>query len=161
MLQKLHQMDEQISFAIESLIEAAEPEGPHTRTLVLVLGDHGQTLHGDHGGGTWEETDSALLAFDVGSIHENRNIKKHNKASACLIDGPLEEEMLERCASEDVCPLVMELDQLDFASSLALMMGLPIPFGNVGKISRTLWKLAFGESEEKLLEALRMNAVQV
>lgn len=31
------------------------PGGSHEDTMLLVLGDHGQTLHGDHGGGTSEE----------------------------------------------------------------------------------------------------------
>lgn len=31
------------------------PGGLHEDTMLLVLGDHGQTLNGDHGGGTSEE----------------------------------------------------------------------------------------------------------
>jgi phosphatidylinositol glycan class O len=31
------------------------PGGLHEGTMLLVMGDHGQTLHGDHGGGTSEE----------------------------------------------------------------------------------------------------------
>lgn len=33
----------------------SEPGGLHEDTMLLVLGDHGQTLNGDHGGGTSEE----------------------------------------------------------------------------------------------------------
>lgn len=33
------------------------PGGLHEDTLLLVMGDHGQTLNGDHGGGTAEEVD--------------------------------------------------------------------------------------------------------
>lgn len=36
------------------------------RTLLLVAGDHGQGLRGDHGGSSAEETDTVLLAFDIG-----------------------------------------------------------------------------------------------
>lgn len=31
------------------------PGGLHENTFLLVLGDHGQTLNGDHGGGSAEE----------------------------------------------------------------------------------------------------------
>ena len=31
------------------------PGSLHEDTMLLVLGDHGQTLNGDHGGGTSEE----------------------------------------------------------------------------------------------------------
>lgn len=44
------------------------PGGEHENTLLLVFGDHGQTASGDHGGGTTEEVDSALLALDIGAF---------------------------------------------------------------------------------------------
>lgn len=31
------------------------PGGIHENTFLLVMGDHGQTINGDHGGGTSEE----------------------------------------------------------------------------------------------------------
>lgn len=31
------------------------PGGIHENTLLIVMGDHGQTLNGDHGGGSAEE----------------------------------------------------------------------------------------------------------
>jgi hypothetical protein len=37
---------------------------------------------------------------------------------------------------------VATLPQLDFASSMALLLGVPIPFGNVGRLSRELWLLS-------------------
>ncbi|VVB15087.1 unnamed protein product [Arabis nemorensis] len=33
----------------------ADPGGLHENTVLIVMGDHGQTLNGDHGGGTAEE----------------------------------------------------------------------------------------------------------
>ena len=39
------------------------PGGLHEDTLLLVMGDHGQTLNGDHGGGTAEEVDHILIFF--------------------------------------------------------------------------------------------------
>ena len=31
--------------------------------------------------------------------------------------------------------------QVDFAPTLASLLGVPIPFGNIGRISRELWEL--------------------
>ena len=46
--------------------------GRHARTLVAVLGDHGQTAGGEHGGGTPAETDTVLLALSAAALHARR-----------------------------------------------------------------------------------------
>lgn len=33
----------------------SRPGGLHENTMLVVMGDHGQTINGDHGGGTAEE----------------------------------------------------------------------------------------------------------
>lgn len=40
---------------IEVLESQSGPGGLHENTFLLVMGDHGQTINGDHGGGTDEE----------------------------------------------------------------------------------------------------------
>lgn len=40
---------------IEVLESLSGPGGLHENTLLLVMGDHGQTMNGDHGGGSAEE----------------------------------------------------------------------------------------------------------
>jgi phosphatidylinositol glycan class O len=37
------------------------PGGLHENTLLVVMGDHGQTLNGDHGGGSAEEVCTTLM----------------------------------------------------------------------------------------------------
>jgi hypothetical protein len=39
------------------------PGGLHENTLLVVMGDHGQTLNGDHGGGSAEEVCTTLMVF--------------------------------------------------------------------------------------------------
>ena len=58
---------------VEELVGQAGAGGPHRSTLLLVSGDHGQTLGGDHGGGSPEEADSALVAIDLGALHNARD----------------------------------------------------------------------------------------
>ena len=40
------------------------------------------------------------------------------------------------------CHAHASMPQVDFAPSIAVMMGVPIPFGNIGQISRLLWDVA-------------------
>eukprot|EP00775_Hariotina_reticulata_P010467 gene10467-10625_t len=69
MAAKLAQMDDQISQVVEMLVAQAGPGGLYQDTLLLVLSDHGQTLGGDHGGGSPGETDSILLAVNMAALH--------------------------------------------------------------------------------------------
>jgi len=48
---------------IDTLRSLSKPGGTHENTLLLVMGDHGQTLNGDHGGGTAEEVETSLFAW--------------------------------------------------------------------------------------------------
>lgn len=57
---------------VSTLLQQAGPGQTHEHTLLLVFGDHGQTLTGEHGGGTPQETDSALLAVHLGALHALR-----------------------------------------------------------------------------------------
>lgn len=76
------------------------------------------------------------------------------------------------------CQAESSMPQVDFAPSMAALMGVPIPFGSIGQISRRLWNLAhsmrsngptsFGTDTEgddlqqgAYAEALRENAAQV
>lgn len=40
---------------VDILVNQSGPGDLHENTLLLVMGDHGQTLNGDHGGGSPEE----------------------------------------------------------------------------------------------------------
>lgn len=54
-------------------MRSAGPGGAHEHTLLMVFGDHGQTLTGDHGGGAPEEVESALFALHMGAYHHIRS----------------------------------------------------------------------------------------
>ncbi len=71
---------------------------------LIVLGDHGMTLGGDHGGDTPAELDAALFL--------SRNRDGYNWST------PFQ--------PGDV------MEQLDFAASLSVLLDLPIPFSSLG-----------------------------
>ena len=68
------------------------------------------------------------------------------------------------------------MPQVNFAPSVAALMGVPIPFGSVGQVSEELWAVAHSLNsiqggrnpmnnantcQEGYAEALRKNAAQV
>ena len=57
---------------VEELVRQGHPSGPHARTLLLVMGDHGMTDEGEHGGASRHEVTSALFALNVGRLAELR-----------------------------------------------------------------------------------------
>ena len=128
----------------DEVVEAAAAklaQGQHGRALLIVMGDHGQTMTGDHGGQTPEETNSVLVAAVFGDEGQEE------EEGVVALDGKL----LTRAARGDCgartsgnwtdgCLPIMP--QLDFAATLALMMGVPVPFSSLGAVSADLWALA-------------------
>ncbi|CAI9113242.1 OLC1v1013815C1 [Oldenlandia corymbosa var. corymbosa] len=55
MVEKLEQYNGMLEKVVEVLESSSRPGGLHENTLLLVMGDHGQTINGDHGGGSPEE----------------------------------------------------------------------------------------------------------
>ncbi|XP_042401575.1 GPI ethanolamine phosphate transferase 2-like isoform X1 [Zingiber officinale] len=76
-------------------------------TLLVVVSDHGMTSSGNHGGSSYEETDS--LALFIGLSIEN---------------------------SDSAFNVPMSASQVDVAPTLALLFGVPIPNNNIGVILR-------------------------
>ena len=54
------------------------------------------------------------------------------------------------------------IPQVDFAASMALLLGMPIPFGSIGRLSRELWLLSSQHNTDTAYRAaLTANAWQV
>ncbi|PIA56333.1 hypothetical protein AQUCO_00700574v1 [Aquilegia coerulea] len=100
MTPKLKEMDEVIK-----RIHLTISDDHHGQTLLVVVSDHGMTDSGNHGGSSYEETDSLALFIGLG-------YKAPDYASA-------------------TCNAVF---QVDIAATLALLFGVPIPKNNVGVV---------------------------
>ncbi|XP_006863130.1 PREDICTED: GPI ethanolamine phosphate transferase 3 isoform X2 [Chrysochloris asiatica] len=96
MAKKLSQMDQ----VIQGLVERLEND-----TLLVVAGDHGMTMNGDHGGDSELEVSAALFLY----------------SPTALFPSVLPEE-------PEVVP------QISLVPTLALLLGLPIPFANIGEV---------------------------
>ena len=148
MVTKLGQVDRIVREVARGLEERATGDDGFGRALLLVFGDHGQTRSGEHGGSTREEVSTVLLAYDI-----DRRRAEGNAGGTDEVDG--------------ACPAAMS--QLDFAATVSEMLGLPIPFSNVGQVNYDLWSLGadpYGERpasevSSEFEEALQRNAAQV
>lgn len=49
---------------VEVLESQSGPGGIHENTFLVVMGDHGQTLNGDHGGGSDEEVQHLAYSLE-------------------------------------------------------------------------------------------------
>eukprot|EP00887_Chlorella_sp_A99_P007118 scaffold2.g7118.t1 len=150
---------------VEELLPLAESGGVHRDTLVLVGGDHGQTLAGDHGWGGPEEMDTVLAAIDLAALHDVR--AGGGGAARPQAGAPA---ALAACRLNCTCGAVHaqcapSLSLLDVAPSLAALLGVPIPFASVGAVSPELWGMAAAHAsqdpEQSLAAVLRANADQV
>ncbi|XP_040819158.1 GPI ethanolamine phosphate transferase 3 isoform X1 [Ochotona curzoniae] len=127
MAKKLSQMDQ----VIQGLVERLEND-----TLLVVAGDHGMTMTGDHGGDSELEVSAALFVYSP---------------TALFASVPPEEP--------EVIP------QISLVPTLALLLGLPIPFGNIGEVMAELF--SGGKDAQPLssalaqASALHINAQQV
>ncbi|XP_060184142.1 GPI ethanolamine phosphate transferase 2 isoform X1 [Lycium barbarum] len=119
MAPKLGEMDEVIkTIVLNSLPTNNNDQG---RTLLLVVSDHGMTENGNHGGSSFEETDS--LALFIGPTTFGSTSGNPNKAN-----------------------------QVDLASTLSLLFGVPIPKNNVGMLMAETFKSLTVDQQLRLLE---------
>nr|XP_015094538.2 GPI ethanolamine phosphate transferase 3 isoform X2 [Vicugna pacos] len=127
MAKKLSQMDQMI----QGLVERLEND-----TLLVVTGDHGMTVSGNHGGDSELETSAVLFLYSPTALFPSAPPEK-----------------------PEVIP------QISLVPTLALLLGLPIPFGNIGEVMAEL----FSEVEDSQphssalaqASALHLNAQQV
>ncbi|XP_031116362.1 GPI ethanolamine phosphate transferase 2 [Ipomoea triloba] len=74
---KLREMDETIKMIDQGIVQTQDNDGG--RTLLLVVSDHGMTESGNHGGSSYEETDS--LALFIGPRNFGGFKVTHNKVN--------------------------------------------------------------------------------
>ncbi|GFZ42758.1 hypothetical protein JCM24511_00476 [Saitozyma sp. JCM 24511] len=129
---KLEQMDNVLREVVELMDED---------TLLVVMGDHGMDSKGNHGGdselevaaGTWLYSKGAPLATASGS----------NGGETYLFPG-------------STTP-IRHIDQIDLVPTLSLLLGIPIPFNNLGSVIPE----CFAHDPVLLERATRVNAEQI
>ncbi|KAL3527537.1 hypothetical protein ACH5RR_012193 [Cinchona calisaya] len=122
---KLKEMDEVIKMIDLSMIQGQKDN--RGRTLLMVASDHGMTENGNHGGSSYEETDSLALFVGLGEFSGASTT--NNTAN-----------------------------QVDIASTLALLFGVPIPKNNVGIVMAEVLKSI---TDKEVLRLMELNSWQL
>nr|CAB3447925.1 unnamed protein product [Digitaria exilis] len=118
MTQKMKEMDDVIRRVHDvSLQDNLE------RTLLVVVSDHGMTEGGNHGGSSYEETDS--LALFIGHSVQRPHCSPYDQNEAL---------------------------QVDLAPTLALLFGVPIPKNNIGVLLPELFNSLTDDQKLRTLE---------
>ncbi|KAH9922562.1 hypothetical protein B0H21DRAFT_165025 [Amylocystis lapponica] len=115
-------------------------------TLLIVLGDHGMDRRGDHGGDGILETAAALWLYSKGP-------------KLTFPGASIPAQLLPRRTFPGSAVPHRFVQQIDLVPSLALLLGLPIPFNNLGTVIPELfWRDKRGTDFGR---ALDLNARQV
>ncbi|CAL5354302.1 hypothetical protein CsSME_00042545 [Camellia sinensis var. sinensis] len=130
MTEKLDQYNVILENVVEMLESQSGPGGLHENTLLLVMGDHGQTINGDHGGGTAEEVETAIFAMGLKKPPSSLLLEHDTSSCQLDLDGRL------------VC--ISSIQQIDFAVTVSALLGVPFPFGSIGRVNPELYALASG-----------------
>ena len=125
---KLKQMDD----VLRSIVAALDD-----KTLLVVMGDHGMDRKGDHGGESDDEVQAALWMYSKKGIF--------GRTDPAFVTPP------QTAKSRPV-------DQIDLVPTLALLLGLPIPFNNLGKPIEEAFAGKKGNFWNNLAGAVRMAA---
>ena len=103
MTAKLQQMDNVFREIISKLDE---------QTLLVVMGDHGMDTKGDHGGESDDEVEAALWMYSKKGVF-----------------GRSKQEFIQPPLTAKERPVA----QIDLVPTLSLLLGMPIPFNNLGE----------------------------
>ncbi|KAH8830119.1 hypothetical protein DL96DRAFT_1706958 [Flagelloscypha sp. PMI_526] len=115
-------------------------------TLLVLLGDHGMDTSGDHGGDSVLETSSALWMYSKS--------KPLTSQRTAIPSGLLDYRTFPKTQQP-----WRRVQQIDLVPTLSLLLGLPIPFNNLGTVIPELfWRNKHGSH---LHEAIDLNTLQV
>jgi predicted AlkP superfamily pyrophosphatase or phosphodiesterase len=141
-------------------------------TLLVVMGDHGMSVEGDHGGESVEELMSSLF------LHSKRPLTlSHSNTKDASYFNELYQRIHQTRASilgYDVASISSRLDfdasaypivsQIHLVPTLAYLLQVPIPFGNLGAVIPDVLYSANSDRHSQLwhmIEQFRKNALQV
>lgn len=137
MRSKLEQMDR----VVRDIVDLLDDD-----TLLVLMGDHGMDRKGDHGGDTELEVTSAVWFYSKGRA---------------LLDSSafIPPSLTPRTLFPGATVPHRSIQQIDLVPTFALLLGLPIPYNNLGSIIPELfWDDVEGSRFDRALE---LNAAQI
>ncbi|KAF2180209.1 hypothetical protein K469DRAFT_673000 [Zopfia rhizophila CBS 207.26] len=131
MTAKLNQMDGIFRKMIDQLDET---------TLLVVMGDHGMDAKGDHGGESDDEIQAALWMYSKQKLF-GRSSPSYQAPPSTARERPVA--------------------QIDLVPTLSLLLGMPIPFNNLGAPIEEAFIGTNGQDYENLAIVHRLAAAQI
>lgn len=131
MAAKLSQMDD----VLRGIIDSIDDE-----TLLVVLGDHGMDTKGDHGGESDDEVEAALWMYSKKGVFGRLN-SDHVKPPQTAKERPVA--------------------QIDLVPTLSLLLGVPIPFNNLGAPIAEAFSTSGHPDWENLAAVNALSAAQI
>ncbi|KAL2204988.1 hypothetical protein CC79DRAFT_1310049 [Sarocladium strictum] len=131
MTSKLQQMDDFVKRLVDSIDDD---------TLLIVMGDHGMDGKGDHGGESDDEVEAALWMY--------------SKRPAFGRSHP---DFVQPPATAKIRPV----NQIDLVPTLALLLGIPIPYNSLGQPIEEAFIGTKGKDWRNLAAVSRMAAAGV
>lgn len=131
MTAKLGQMD----LFIRRLAESIDQD-----TLLVVMGDHGMDGKGDHGGESDDEVEAALWMYSKQPVFGRTQLD---------------------FATPPATAKIRPVNQIDLVPTLALLLGIPIPYNNLGRPIEEAFAGAKGESWDHLAAASGMTSAGI
>ncbi|OMJ21005.1 GPI ethanolamine phosphate transferase 3 [Smittium culicis] len=159
MSRKLSQMDSLISLIIDSFdldyklqSESTPPPQNLNSSLLIVFGDHGMNMKGDHGGDSDEELDAAIFMYSntpfktlksearIHSVLQKTSdiLLSLSKTNDIHTDSDISNGFSHNGHLYNGLP-IRNMLQVDFVPTISLLLGLPIPFNNLGSINGELF----------------------
>ncbi|KAF2154898.1 hypothetical protein K461DRAFT_222289 [Myriangium duriaei CBS 260.36] len=109
-------------------------------TLLVVMGDHGMDSKGDHGGESDDEIEAAIWMYSKKPVF-GRLSRTNPKPPANAKERPVR--------------------QIDLVPTLSLLLGLPIPFNNLGRPIDEAFSSRSGADFANLAKVNRLTAAQI
>ncbi|EGD93375.1 hypothetical protein TESG_00922 [Trichophyton tonsurans CBS 112818] len=131
MADKLAEMDA----LIRKMMDAIDDQ-----TLLVVMGDHGMDPKGDHGGESDDEIEAALWMYSKKGVF-----------------GRVSEDSLLPPTTAKERPI----PQIDLVPTLSLLLGLPIPFNNLGSPIEEAFAGKSGRDFRNLAAVSRLTSAQI
>jgi len=166
---------DEVDLFIHKVMSKLDPD-----TLLIVMGDHGMTAKGDHGGESILETNSALFLYSAGqqlttpsiSLAQTWNKEGSIYPTDSIISGKHGSSSGRTGLSTDWHKPRIAY-QIDMVPTISLLLGLPIPHNSLGSVIpepffRASWTLDMRDRKkagfghwETLLRAIRVNSHQI